>query len=136
MTLIDRPQVDRPFALPPRELISTVLHLPAPPSVNRTRRVDISGLRLIDRWQKVCNKMLLAVPKMQRRGIKGAFELGILLDDKMVRSDADNVLKNLIDYLRHIEIIADDSPRYMRRIVVEWGCAKEGCQVTITELCQ
>jgi Holliday junction resolvase RusA-like endonuclease len=124
--------VDRPFALPPRELVTVVLDLLPPPSVNRTRRMDRRGQGILEKWQKNCHKLVMA--QGRRKKVEGAFALHVLLDNK-VRLDGDNGLKAICDYLRHIEIIKDDSPRYMRRITVEWGYAPEGCRVTVTELC-
>jgi hypothetical protein len=37
----------------------------------------------------------------------------------------------LIDYLRRIEVIQNDSPKYFRKLTVEWGTAPEGCRVTV-----
>jgi hypothetical protein len=38
-----------------------------------------------------------------------------------------------IDLLRSLEIIADDGPRFARRIVIEWGSAPEGCRLTLRQ---
>ena len=48
--------------------------------------------------------------------------------------DLDNCVKHLIDYARKIELIIDDSPKYMRRIVVDWGHAPEGVRLTLREV--
>jgi len=48
--------------------------------------------------------------------------------------DLDNCCKVLIDYLRRIELIANDAPKNMRRLVVEWGEAPEGVRVEVTPL--
>jgi Holliday junction resolvase RusA-like endonuclease len=59
------------------------------------------------------------------------FELLIILSENHTRIDLDNGLKALIDYLRKIELIEDDSPKHMRRLVVEFGLAPFGCRVTV-----
>lgn len=123
--------LDRPFALPPRELATVILDLPPPPSVNRTRKLDPRGLGQTARWRKCANNMVMA--QGRRKQIKGRFEIHVTLAEH-IKTDADNILKCLIDYLRHIEIITDDSPKYMRRIVVEFGHAPEGCRVAVQEL--
>jgi Holliday junction resolvase RusA-like endonuclease len=125
---------DRPFALPARELVTTVVDLPRPPSVNRTRRVDYSQSKLVRQWYEQADQMMMFIPRTSRQPVTGKFELHITLDENSVRCDADNVLKALIDYLRRVELITDDSPKYMRRLVVEWGQVLAGCRVTITEL--
>lgn len=139
-TQLARPDVsNRPFALPNRELITTVLDLPAPPSVNRTRRVDWSAQKQTATWKRTADAFML---QRNARGAKlqkitGRYELLIALSEEHSRIDLDNGIKALIDYLRRIELVVDDSPKYLRRLVVEWchpAVAPEGCRVTITEL--
>lgn len=111
--------------------MSLTIQLPPPPSVNRTRKLDKRGLGAIARWRDACNKQLMrqrVIPG--RHGIKGPYEIYITLA-KHLRTDPDNILKSTIDYLRHIEITEDDSPKYVRKIVVEWGPAPEGMVVTM-----
>lgn len=123
--------IDRPFAMPPE----ITLDLPAPPSVNRTRRVDWKGKRQLVAWGNVADGYVLAakgraVNPLRLTKIK-RFELLITLSEKNNRLDLDNGLKALIDYLRRIELIEDDSPRHMRRLVVELGIAPFGARVTV-----
>jgi Holliday junction resolvase RusA-like endonuclease len=54
-----------------------------------------------------------------------------VLSEHHTKIDLDNGLKALIDYLRRIELIEDDSHKHMRRLVVEWGIAPMGCRVTV-----
>lgn len=130
---------DRPFALPMRELITTVLDLPAPPSVNRTRKIDWSMAPKFKGWTKAADALVLAA-RYRSRGperlqkIAGQFELKIVLSEHHTKIDLDNGIKWTIDYLRRIELVTDDSPKYMRRLVVEWGLAPAGCRITIVEL--
>lgn len=129
---------DRPFALPNRELTTIVIDLPAPPSVNRTRRVDWSAQKQTSAWKRSADAFML-----QRRDvfklakIQGRYELLIALSEERSRIDLDNGIKAIIDYLRRIELVVDDSPKYLRRLVVEWchpAAAPEGVRVTIQEL--
>jgi Holliday junction resolvase RusA-like endonuclease len=121
------------------DLITNILDLPAPPSVNRTRRIDWKMMPKFKGWTKAADAMVLAARSRtagnpQLRKVNGQFELKIVLSAAHTRIDLDNGIKWTIDYLRRIELITDDSPKYLRRLVVEWGMAPEGCRVTITEL--
>lgn len=123
--------VDRPFAPP----LDIVLDLPPPPSVNRTRRVDWAGKKHVTAWSNVADGFVLAakcrsVNPLRMTKIK-RFELLITLSETNNRLDLDNGLKALIDYLRRIELIEDDSPKHMRRLVVELGIAPFGARVIV-----
>lgn len=124
---------DPPFAVAP----DMILDLPAPPSVNRTRRLDFSALRIISAWKNVADAYVLSAKQREISPLKLAkiprFELHIVMSDRS-RVDLDNGLKALIDYLRKIEVIEDDSPKHMRRLVVEFGNAPQGCRVTVRPL--
>src|SRR5262249_31667769 len=131
--------IDRPFALPPRELITTVLDLPAPPSVNRTRKIDWKMAPKFKGWTQAADNLVLAaksrsVNPLGLRKVPGRFELRIVLSEAHTGLDLDNGIKWTIDYLRRIDLIVDDSPKYLRRLVVEWGAAPQGARITITEL--
>jgi Holliday junction resolvase RusA-like endonuclease len=122
-----------------REPIVTVLDLPAPPSVNRTRKIDWRAGKKFKGWTKAADALVLAARCRSRassrlRKVTGRFSLEIVLSEAHTGIDADNGLKGLIDYLRRIELITDDSPKYMRELHVRFGHAPEGCRVTITEI--
>jgi Holliday junction resolvase RusA-like endonuclease len=127
---------DPPFAVAP----DIVLDLPAPLSVNRTRKVDWVGKRKWTAWQNVADGYVLAAKGRSRSPLKIAkiarFELLITISEQHSRVDLDNGLKGLIDYLRRIELIEDDGPKHMRRLTVEWGPAPYGCRVTIKPLAE
>lgn len=127
-----------PFALPTdRELITNVLDLPVPPSVNQSRRIDWKGRARHKKWIGRAEMMLMAArgrTESPLRKIMGRFEVRVVLSEAHTRIDADNGLKALIDFLRHADLIVDDSQKYMRRLVVEWGMAPTGCRVTLVEL--
>jgi Holliday junction resolvase RusA-like endonuclease len=111
-----------------------VIDLPAPPSVNRTRRVDWAATKVIKAWQNVANAYVLSAKGRTNSPLKltkvPRFELHIVMSEQS-RIDLDNGLKALIDYLRKIELIEDDSPKHLRRLVVEFGRAPFGCRVTV-----
>ena len=125
---------DPPFAVPP----DIVLDLPAPPSVNRTRRVDWAATKVVKAWQNVANAYVLAAKGRSNSPLKlnkvPRFELRIVMSENHSKIDLDNGLKALIDYLRKIELIEDDSPKHMRRLVVEFGHAPFGCRVTVKSI--
>ena len=108
------------------------LDLPVPLSVNRTRRIDWRNYKHVEAWQKNADAHFL----LQKRGlpppILGRFELTIVLQEGS-KIDMDNGLKILIDSLRRFNLIANDSPKFMRRVVIEFGDV-EGCRVTIRPL--
>lgn len=122
---------DPPFAVAP----DIVIDLPAPPSVNRTRRVNWAAKRTTDAWSNVANAYVLAakgraVNPLRMSRVK-RFELLVTLSEDHTKIDLDNGLKALIDYLRRIEVIEDDSHKHMRKLTVEWGSAPHGCRVTV-----
>lgn len=121
---------DPPFAAP----ADITLDLPPPPSVNRTRKLDFSSLRITNEWKNVANAYVLAAKGRKNSPLKltkiSRFELLIVMAETS-RTDLDNGLKILIDYLRKIELIENDSPKHMRRLVVEFGHAPFGCRVTV-----
>jgi len=115
-----------------------ILDLPPPPSVNRTRRMDFSSMRIVNAWKNVANAYVLAAKGRADRPLRltktPRFELLITMSEQHTKIDLDNGLKALIDYLRKIELIEDDSPEHMRRLTVEWGNAPHGCRVTVRPL--
>lgn len=122
---------DAPFHCPP----DVVLDLPVPISVNKLRRINWRAHRRAGLWRDQADRHLLlaktrAIDPFKLNSIP-RFEIHILLDEKRVVIDADNTCKLLIDFLRHRNIIQDDSPKHMRRLVVEWGDAPTGCRVTV-----
>lgn len=117
-----------PFATPP----VIVLDLPAPPSVNRTRKWDPASERMVNKWKDAADKFVLSQRGRQNpRKIYGAFELLIVMSEKHTGIDLDNGIKALIDYLRRIDTIQDDAQRFLRKLTVEWGDAPEGCRVHV-----
>ena len=44
--------------------------------------------------------------------------------------DPDNGIKAVCDALRRFNLITDNSPKYMRKIIIEFGDV-EGCRVTV-----
>lgn len=119
---------DVPFACPP----DTVLYLPPPPSVNKTRRVDFAFARQHKRWIEAADSEILAAGGMRRfPKIPGRFEATLVIDENLNNLDLDNAAKAVIDYARRVGLIIDDSKKYMRRVTIEWGHAPHGCRLIL-----
>lgn len=110
-----------------------VLDVPAPPSVNRTRKVHWAGHRKYETWKKNAGLHLIANGQYRKAkpGIKGRYELTITLNESLCKTDPDNPTKAAIDFLRSLELITDDSPIYARKITIEWGDVPDGCRLTV-----
>ena len=108
------------------------LHLPAPLSVNRTRRLNKAALGEIARWEAEADRLYL----WQKRDIgmmnsvEPPYEVYIVLN-KACRLDGDNGVKILLDTAVRFGLLPDDGPKYVRRIVVEYGDAEYGSRLII-----
>lgn len=118
--------------------MTIILDLPAPPSVNRTRKVDWRAGRKFAGWTRAADALVLAAKTRQRDPIKltriSRFDLHITISENHTKIDLDNGIKWLIDYLRRIELIEDDGPKHLRRLIVEWGEAPEGARIRVVAL--
>jgi hypothetical protein len=110
-----------------------VLDLPAPLSVNDTRRVDWRNYPKVKAWQRQADALFLTQKRKLGPAVAGGFEIVVTLPEGS-KIDADNTIKIVIDCVRRFRLIADDSPAYMRRVVVEFGDAPTGCRVTVNPL--
>jgi Holliday junction resolvase RusA-like endonuclease len=125
-------------------LNQTMLDLPPPPSVNRIRRLNKAAIRYYEDWREACGRTVTKQwAKAKLRGASrptfGEAKVAVLiqLNQKMKLRDADNGVKPILDYLKRIEIIRDDSKQYVRRITVEWvepNLAPEGVRLTVVRL--
>lgn len=122
---------DPPFAVP----VDIVLDLPVPPSVNRTRRIDWKAVRIFTAWKNVADAYVFCAKRRENDPVIFTriprFELLIVISEVHTKMDLDNGLKALIDYLKRIELIEDDSPKHLRKLTVTWGLAPHGCRVTV-----
>lgn len=119
---------DRPFGCP----LDIIVDVPPPPSVNKTRRIDWKNWGIYKAWRKHADGVLMM--SGQVRGKKkhlGRFHLEIIIDEQASGIDPDNGIKALIDYLKRIELIEDDSRKYAREINVKYGFAPEGVRLVI-----
>jgi hypothetical protein len=131
---VEIPASEVPFLIPADRV--ACLDLPPPLSVNKTRKIDWASRRKVQKWIANADTHILAHGGMRKLGPKmpGRFEVKITLDDNLVGIDADNAPKLLIDYCKRVGMIVDDSPKYMRRLVVEWGDVPTGCRITLREV--
>jgi len=119
--------VNSPFGLPP----DIELDLPAPLSVNRTRRVNYAALGEIAKWRTEAEALFLLVKqKLAGRKIHGRYEAIVILNEKN-RLDIDNGVKGLLDFARHVEVVGDDSPKYLRKLTVKFGIAPHGAKLIL-----
>lgn len=133
MNAHDQSFVDRPFGCP----LDIVLDIPVPLSVNYTRRENRAAKPAIKKWLIKADATLMAsgqfrAARKQRKASQPC-EIKIILDATKCKLDPDNPVKNAIDYLRRIELLENDTGKHVRRIVVEWGAAPEGCRIVISE---
>jgi hypothetical protein len=114
---------------------AVVLDLPAPLSVNRTRRINRASLPAIREWRSKADALFL----MQKRKIAahglitGPFEATITICSSC-RLDLDNGVKQLIDTAREYGLVPDDGPKYLKRLIVEFGEAPEGARLTLIQI--
>lgn len=114
---------------------ASILDVPIPPSVNRTRRVNWAGHAKLKEWHARADTLITASGQYRSawRNIP-RYEVSIILDEKRCRIDPDNAAKAAIDYLRRIEVIQDDNKKHARKITIEWGEAPEGCRLIVKPL--
>jgi hypothetical protein len=116
-------------------MTETELDIPVPPSVNRTRKVHWAGHREYVEWKKQAGWSLVENGQLRKamKGI-GRHELTIILNEDMCAKDQDNPIKAAGDFLVAMGIILDDSPKFRRRTIIEWGFAPAGCRLIVREL--
>jgi crossover junction endodeoxyribonuclease RusA len=109
------------------------IDLPFPPSTNRLWR--ISGRRLVNSvqyelWKSAANAEFYVQFAKKRPQRLGKFTVSIILDQsKRGRSDGDNRLKALLDFLQRAGLVANDSG--CDRGEWSWGTAPAGCRIVL-----
>lgn len=109
-----------------------VLELPAPLSVNRTRKIDWANYHKVKQWRDQADALFLTQKRKLGPPIIGQYEAVVTLRDGS-RIDADNTLKLLLDAVRRFGLVSSDSPKFLRRLVVEFG-EVAGCRITLNPL--
>ena len=115
--------------VPKEGKVSISLDLPAPPSVNRTRRYNWAHRAVHQGWLELAYRHVMAQPKQQP--IVGRYAVRIVMKEGL-KMDLDNGVKALLDFLHKIELVTDDAPAFLREFTVAWGDAPEGCRITAT----
>jgi hypothetical protein len=107
------------------------LDLPVPTSVNATRRIDWEGNMRRRNWAKLADTMILARKRGPMPTIDGPFEVIITVSEADTKGDLDGFAKVLIDYAVRLGLVHDDTPKYLRRVTLEWGEAMDGCRMML-----
>ena len=111
-----------------------MLDLPPPVSVNKYRKIDWSKHATLEAWKRHADLFVLAAkrrpdpPKFEKLE---RFSVTLILSEDHCKLDLDNAVKSVVDYLKRIEVIADDAPKNMRVLHVMWGNAPAGCRVIV-----
>jgi crossover junction endodeoxyribonuclease RusA len=123
-----------PRKLSEDDLQQMVIDLSMPPSVNSIWRYSRARKKpyLAERyqtWKRDADNRFLANRKAWR-SIKGPFKATVVFaKEKRGRSDLDNRVKALMDWLQRAAIIENDS--LCESLSVSWGYAPEGCRVKL-----
>jgi Holliday junction resolvase RusA-like endonuclease len=133
---------DPPFKLPKRELISHMLDLPFPPSVNVIWRANKGGKNRISRspvyrkWIRDADTLVTSMAALRGcKPILGRFGASISLVRPRQPCDLDNRIKVVLDYCQRVNLIADD--KHCCDLRASWTTmefAPAGCRVTLWEL--
>lgn len=108
---------------------SIILDIPAPPSVNQYRWRLGNRSPAVARWVTGVDRLLLS-RRPRPVGVKGYFSIKIIFSNNFfLKSDLDNRIKPLLDYLQRIELIEND--RFCTRLEASFGEAPDGCRVFI-----
>jgi hypothetical protein len=108
------------------------LSLPPPMSVNEMRKLDKAKLHKLKTWTRHADGLVYESGGARRLGkITGPFEAHVVYDQHLNRIDVDNGLKCILDYAVRLELVPDDAPKYLRKLVVELGHAPHGIRLTL-----
>jgi len=106
--------------------------VPVPPSTNQLYAGRRWKSAAYEAWIKAAGWTIIAAQPTMRNPIAGPFQLTIDLPPG--RMDIDNI-KALPDLLSKMFIISDDSPKHMKRLVVQTDPALNGeCRLTLEPL--
>lgn len=115
------------------------IDLTYPPSLNRIWRATTGAngkprfylAKRYETWKRVQDNLCMA-EGWHKRPIKGRFVAVITLDEgkRTARSDADNRIKVVMDFLQRAGIIENDS--LADEVTARWGYAPSGCRVVLS----
>jgi len=109
--------------------MTVTLDLPIPFSVNMVRRIDWSAHKKRKKWIELADALIMASRQNRQNAIIGPFEAHIMVSDN-TRTDLDNCVKVILDYCVRLKLVTDDSPDYLRKLVVEFGPV-EGSRIVL-----
>jgi Holliday junction resolvase RusA-like endonuclease len=109
----------------------TILDLPPPPSVNRTRRINWASRPAVKRWMMHADGLVTEQRAMRQSKLTGQFEATVILSEDHSGIDLDNSPKQIIDYARRLGFMVNDDRKHMRRVIIEWGFAPHGCRLIL-----
>jgi Holliday junction resolvase RusA-like endonuclease len=123
---------ERTVSLKEKHEFAVVLDLPAPLSVNRTRRIDYRSMPAVHEWKRQADALFLIQKRKLRINptIRGPFEATITISSSS-RIDLDNGVKLLIDAAREYGLVPDDRPQYLRKLTVEFGQTEHGARIKL-----
>lgn len=109
-----------------------VLDLPACPPINRLRKIDWRGHKAHKAWREQAGKHLMLARSGGKKlgAISGRFEIELTMDDR-IKCDLDATIKQVSDFCVLHGFVRDDSPRYMRKITIQWGDIAPGIRVVL-----
>ena len=126
MSTFGHPSFDNPPFAPPADI---VLDLPAPISVNRSRKIDWANYPKVKAWIRNADAHFLLQKRKLSPAISGRYEIILTLREGSL-IDVDNTPKQVIDFVRKRGLVTDDDPAHMRKLTIRFGDV-EGCRVTV-----
>ena len=108
-----------------------VIELPLPPSVNSTIKRLGNRSPGVARWRLLCDGYIWPLWHwLKPRAVTGPFLIDITWTKaEYMRSDIDNRIKPLLDYLQDKKLIAND--KLCKEMRVGFGETKYGCRVEV-----
>lgn len=111
-----------------------VINASAPPAGNKVRRIDWKNHKSHAKWRddfwwRLVQSKIRGTPKGL---ISGAFEIEVTVSND-AKTDLDSSIKQIIDACVVYGLVPDDSPKYMRKITLQWGSIPEGIRVVLRD---
>jgi Holliday junction resolvase RusA-like endonuclease len=119
-----------------KPLITHVIELPFPPSVNRIwrgARGTVHRSAEYTDWVKAADRLMMLNGGMRGlQTIHGHFTALVEIKRHSINSDLDNRIKVVLDYAQRIGLVSNDKNLF--EITARWSSAAvTGCKLTITE---
>ena len=118
-------------------MVDIELDLPMPISTNAIWRSNRGHVHKSAKYKAWINEAqgLFLTQKRDLKKIPGRFHATIILNESMMRSnrDLDNI-KCVLDFAKSMEMIVDDSIKYMRQLLIKLGddeSSPTGCRLIL-----